>query len=512
MEIPRERRPMIEEAAKRSGYYPKEVAAIVEDPIGLLKYGERPEVLRFDPHVAEMFLRLIEGRETDWQAVVNFGARLRSLQPDSEKSRWSRAVKEDFSSRSVEGRRDAHGVELSFEEEQKLLLVKNLIEDAFFDGRLAELQGQSAAALAFLTNHLAKLVDSMTREVKDEFSFDETKMKWLNALLLERQVKANEVEKEALDLELEQLKVEKVITEEKIFTTDDPRVDDLFYRGVEVADLQAKLKALSSPDLQEERRIAEVIASTGSLVRTNFDVYLPEGFPNKIGIKQNIDRLMRGWGLNYDEEIFVKFINRVNALPASKKAPMQPLVDYVNYHLLPKPLMGTSGEINNVSQEIRRTQEAIEKERRIILESPKDTNLADKRDDIVLRIRDIEGRLRDLQYEKKLYALRDATSTQKHLKLGNTRDILHYKAPQPEADLYLIKNVLAAADMRGRIVGRDLELPKDKSDIATYRFTGTTKTEKGFADVHIRKSLMPLAETIVDYQLTVEDNPMKKAR
>ena len=66
--------------------------------------------------------------------------------------------------------------------------------------------------------------------------------------------------------------------------------------------------------------------------------------------------------------------------------------------------------------------------------------------------------------------------------------------------------------MRGRIVGRDLELPKDKSDIATYRFTGTTKTEKGFADVHIRKSLMPLAETIVDYQLTVEDNPMKKAR
>lgn len=114
MENPRSRPIDISKAAERSGYFPREVELLASAPGTILNHGERSEVMHFGGNVADKLVHLLDGKDVDWHELVRLGSQLRNMSP----------------SENPEKHEDE--LELQFEEEQKLLLIKNLVEDAFF--------------------------------------------------------------------------------------------------------------------------------------------------------------------------------------------------------------------------------------------------------------------------------------------------------------------------------------------------------------------------------------------
>ncbi|HCC83366.1 TPA: hypothetical protein DEP96_00790 [Candidatus Uhrbacteria bacterium] len=529
MEIPRGKPVDIGRAAERSGYGKREVELLVSAPSTILNFQERSEVMHFGADVADKLVHLLDGKDVDWHELVRLGAQLRSMSP----------------SENPEKHEDE--LELQFEEEQKLLLIKNLVEDAFFDGKLAHLHGQSAAALAFLINRIAKLVDNMTPLVRQDFLFDKAKM---DALIEQ----AREAEKADLPERIEKLRQEKQIIEDRIMNSDfDGMGADLaFNKKV----YEEKFKKYDTFELKkEELEFLEAFKALTKLVKGGLDNPLLKDLPGKEIIRKvlncveypRVSHMLHGlhgrssspetigifhpslvkdlvtktdviWPVNdWKLEIvstvanLEKIENDIAKLPDNKRMVLRQVSAW-----LAMLLRGCSADLVEKLKVDREGPEILERyDERLRQMCEERPLLAKERDDVVLALKDVESEMYSMKIDgrtTKYYngmEVEHASAFAKALNDYRESRKDEYGEMQPHqftADLYLMKAYLVAADMYNR-QGEERTATADNKagkDIFTYRFSDTGREDKGFADVHFKVTQSPLAEAMVRAQVKVE--------
>lgn len=527
----------IAEAARKSGYEEHEIKDLIREPEDALK-GERRS-LEFQPEAIRDFVRLLEGEKVGFREVVDFASQLRGIEKSKTGVRFDEVLWDETSEDAVVERRSDSG-ELTFKEEQKLLLAKNLIEDAFVHGKLARLNGEQAATVAFLANRIAKLIEGMTPEVRHDFVFDEDAF----AQLLEKARAQGERQLEEARVLLEVLQEEKKMLEEKMLSGE---------RGRQLRAKQERLDQLEKTPRNLEkfalvyfeelvRRLTEALMAFDGVypqTRIRLDV--------KNLLKEAYAGLRRVTPNEGAERIHVTFSSREGACPArvlksidgwryqdlpsrySSSTPVE------QDHMLEAHVRQQDREMRTLLhaaiQELERSHGGAKPAGQKVLQSLRELAdgptgdfgqaLQDAHEGVQLQrgIFELKRDLMNEPEEPEAVRRRDevvlrAQSTRSHIS-GLTTGLAAFSNPgvmnwlrrsDPERSLYFIKTYLVAADLQAS--GR--ELPRPDSGISDHVFV--SGREGGFAHVHYRADLLPIAWFMVKAQQEqkMERVPSKK--
>ncbi len=522
----------IAKAAKRAGYFPHEIEALLANPDVVLASNER-EKLRFTLSAADAFVRIMQGNAIDHRQLVRFANQLRDIAgapTDDEKLVAWKKTHDVFEDSWEGGEKEKLEIDFTFEEEQKLLLVKNLLEEAFFRGDLAQLTGESAGAIAFFANRLGKVVSRMTPGVRDSFGFNK---KRFDRLLSDASAYYND--HYGHQDNYDSLRAEQQVIVDEIFTTDDPRV-------VRYKELEADRTTMGS-GWDMKKFVPEYLAKLqdgAGLLLLQFDTIVPSNTPNAAKVKELLRKsyagisdessaknaltilgyenvspayafshAVKGRSLrsrekraietaaaqsNADKKLLQQFVVELRKITGKQKKSVDALVEFIH-----RMISDPEGELGELCVKGRlQTMKDIEKEElyAAIMNSPLNPEL-------LVRLNENRERVDAVQSREETDIVDAQRGSSSSIRIARINEM------PGEFSLYFIKDYMVAVDK----FAKEGFKPEDYfighywgngKSIATHSFSDT-RNQGLFSDVHYREEFLPVAESIVAMQKAARD-------